>query len=344
MKAAYSSAPRSIDLRDVARPTPGAGDVIVRIRNCGVCGSDLHWYSGGWPPPSVCPGHEISGEVAEVGAGVTGVKAGDRVAIEPLVVCGDCHACRTGNRQLCRRLRILGTMIDGGFAEYVRTPASTLFALPARLDWATAAMTEPLAVCVHAVRLAKVRLGDRVAVLGAGTIGLLSVVAARAAGAAEVLITARHPHQRTRAEALGARAFAATDDGTVELSEYAGAHPIDAVIETVGGAADTLNDAVHLVRPGGAIAVLGVFTAPVSLNALLVMMKEVRIVGSLTYSRAGHRADFDAALDLLATQTQSVRQLITHRFPLNRIAEAFAAAADKRSGAIKVTIDVPPGS
>jgi len=338
MRAAHCSGPGRIDLRETAQPTPAAGEVIVKVRNCGVCGSDLHWYHGGFPPPAVCPGHEISGEVVELGAEVRGVKPGDRVAVEPLVVCGECHACRTGDLQLCRKLRILGTMVDGGFAEYVRTPASALFHLPAALDWELGAMTEPLAVCVHAVQLANVRLGDRTLILGAGTIGLLSVVAARSAGAGEVLITARHPHQHAAAVALGARAFATTDDGEAELSEYARRHPIDAVIETVGGSTDTVNEAVQLVRAGGTISVLGVFMAPLSLNGLLLIMKEVRIVGSLTYSRAGHRADFDVALDLLVSQCDRLQPLITHRYPLDQIGEAFATAADKKSGAIKVTI------
>ena len=322
----------------MAQPVPGADEAIVKVRNCGICGSDLHWYQGGFPPPAVCPGHEISGEVVEVGAAVQRVQPGDRVAVEPLVVCGECHACRTGELQLCRKLRILGTMADGGFADYVRAPADALFRLPAEVDWELGAMTEPLAVCVHAVRLADVRLGDRVLVLGAGTIGLLSVVAARAAGAGEVLVTARHPHQYAAAMQLGARPFAATADGNAELREYARANPIDAVVETVGGSADTLNDAVHLVRAGGTVSVLGMFMAPISLNGLLLMMKEVRIVGSLTYSRAGHRADFDVALDLLVSQRDRLRPLITQRYPLDRIGDAFAVAADKKSGAIKVTI------
>jgi len=338
MIAAFCQAPNEFELREVARLVPQAGEVVVRVRSCGICGSDLHFFCGGFPPPPVCPGHEISGEVADVGDGVARLRPGDRVAVEPLVVCRECWACRTGDYQLCRRLRILGTMADGGFAEYVRVPAYALFPLPAPVDCEVGALTEPLAVTVHGVRLAGVRLGQRVLVLGAGTIGLLAVAAAKAAGAADIWITARHAHQGAAAAALGATRVFAGADAAAELSALAHQEPIDAVVETVGGTADTLNDALHFVRPAGCIVVLGVFTTPPSLNALSLILKEVRIIGSLTYGRPGPRADFDVALALLADQPERFRALITHRFPLTEIGRGFEAAADKRSGSIKVAI------
>lgn len=338
MRAAFCSEPGRLELRDVPQPVPGQGEVLLRVRNCGVCGSDLHWYHGGFPIPPVCPGHEISAEVAEVGASVHGLRPGDRVAVEPLIVCRECSYCLTGNYQLCRKFRLLGTMVDGGFAESLVMPAYALYRLPAELDWELGALSEPMAVCVHAVRLGEVRLGARVLVLGAGTIGLLSAVAARAAGAAEVLVTARHPHQHAAVEALGALPFAATAEGLAALAEYAREQPIDVVLETVGGTADTLDEAVQLVRPGGVVSVLGVFSGPVACSGLLLVVKEVRIVGSLTYGRAGGRADFAVAVELVASHRDRLRALITHRFPLARIADAFAIAGDKKSGAIKVTI------
>jgi len=307
------------------------------VLSCGVCGSDLHFFHGSFPAPGVCPGHEISGEVVESAADTSRLQRGDRVAVEPLVVCRDCTFCRTGDYQLCPHMRIVGTMLDGGFADYVCVPAYALFRLPAAVDYEIGALTEPLAVAVHGVRLANVRLGDRVLVQGAGTIGLLSVAAAKAAGAAEVWITARHPQQVAAAELLGAtRVFLGSKDA--ELSAAAYDAPIDVVIETVGGTADTLNEALQLVRRGGTISVLGVFTVMPALSALLLVVREIRIVGSMTYGRQGTRADFDVALQLLAGQPERFRQLITHRIPLADIARGFEAAADKRSGSIKVAI------
>lgn len=339
MHAAYCIAPGTMDLRDVDAPTArrdaAVPEAVIKVHNCGICGSDLHYFHGNFPAPPVCPGHEISGEVVDVSA-PDGLRPGDRVAVEPLVVCGACAYCRVGDYQLCTKFRLLGTMLDGGFAEYLRVPTYTLFALPDAIDYEVGALTEPLAVVVHAVRLAHVRLGDRVLVLGAGTIGLLAIAAARAAGAGDVWITARHPHQAAAAAAIGATRVFATDAG--ELSDAARAQPVDVVIETVGGTADTLTEAVQLARPGGSVSVLGVFTMPPTLNALLLVVKEVRLIGSLTYGRCGTRADFDVALQLLAQQPEIFRRLITHRFALAEITRGFQTALDKRSGSIKVSI------
>jgi len=339
MKAAFCPAPRTIELRDVERPSPAVGEVIVRVRCCGICGSDLHWFHGGFPPPPVCPGHEIAGEIADVGSGVVGVRSGDRVAVEPLVTCGRCSACRTGDYQICRQFQILGTVLDGGLAEYVRVPAYAVFPLPAELDFEIGALTEPMAVCAHAARLGHIRLGDRVLVLGAGTIGLLSVLAARVAGATDVGVTARHPHQAALARRLGAsQVFANSAEGQAQLEAFVRDHPVDVVIETVGGHADTLDQAIEAVRPGGTVVILGVFTSRPPCNALGLVIKEVRVIGSLTYGRSGPRADFDVAVDILRTRVALVRELITHRFELNTVQTAFETAADKAQGAIKVSV------
>lgn len=339
MRAAFCSAPGVIDVRDVTPPVPGPGEVVVRVAACGICGSDLHWFQGHLPPPSVCPGHEIAGEVTGCGAGVRSVREGDRVAVEPMVVCRECRYCRTGRPQLCPRLRILGLRRSGGFADCVLTPAYALFPLPAGIDLPLAALTEPTAVCVHAVRRAGIAIGQRVLVLGAGTVGLLAVLAARAAGAAEVLVTARHAHQADMARRLGAaRVFAATPEGVQERAAYATDHPIDVVIETVGGGADTVADALRTVGPGGTVAVLGVFATTPALPALLLISKEVRVIGAVLYDRTGPRADFDIAMDLLERHRHVAAGLITHRVNLDAIQSAFTTAADKGSGAIKVSV------
>jgi threonine dehydrogenase-like Zn-dependent dehydrogenase len=183
-----------------------------------------------------------------------------------------------------------------------------------------------------------VAFGDRVVVLGAGTIGLLAVVAARAAGAGEVWCTARHPHQRAAAESLGASTVFLGPEASRELQAAARQHVVDAVIETVGGAADTITEAVEVVRPHGAIAVLGVFTVKPSFNALALIAKEVRMFGSATYGRVSARTDFELAVRLLGDQPGRFRPLITHCIPLSEIARGFETAADKRSGSIKVLI------
>ncbi len=338
MIAAFCTRPGNFELRDIERPLAGAGEALIKVRRCGICGSDVHFFQGGgFAPPPVCPGHEISGEVAEVGSGVT-LQRGDRVAVEPLVVCRQCPYCRAGDYQLCQESRLLGTTLNGGFAEYLCMPASALFLLPAEVSFAVGALTEPLAVAVHAVRLAGVQLGHRVVVIGGGTIGLMSAAAARATGAADVWITARYPQQSRAAESLGATRIFSGADASRAVAAAASERPIDVVIETVGGAADTLPEALQLVRPGGTIAVLGLFANTAALDVFSLVVREVRVVGSLTYGRAGLRADFDIALQLLAAQPERFRQLITHAVPLREVARGFAIAADKRSGSIKVAV------
>jgi 2-desacetyl-2-hydroxyethyl bacteriochlorophyllide A dehydrogenase len=339
MRAAFCPSARRVELREVAAPAPGPGEAIIRVRACGICGSDLHWFSGQAQPPRVCPGHEMAGEVAALGAGVTAVREGQRVAVEPMVVCGVCRYCRAATPQLCVHLRIHGIHLAGGLAERVTVPASALFAVPDGLDWSLAALAEPLAVGVHAVRLAGIEAGQRVLVLGAGSVGLLAVLAARAAGAAEVWITARYPHQADMARQLGAtRVFATTPAADAERAGLAGEQAVDAVIETVGGTADTIADALRCVRPAGIVVVLGVFTASPPLPATTLVIKEARLVGSMMYDRRGARVDFAAAIDLLAAAPERVAPLVTHRVALADVQQAFELAADKQSGAIKVTV------
>ena len=338
MQAAFCRGAGNVVLDDVERPTPGAGEVVVRVRNCGICGSDLHWYHAEMMIPSVCPGHEIAGEVADVGSGVTSLKAGDPVALEGIASCGRCRYCAIGEYQRCPRVRVVGITIPGGFAEYVKMPAPHCFRVPAGVDFATAALSEPLGVAVHGVRLAGLEIGQRVAILGAGTIGLMAVVAARAGGAGEVIVVARRPQQKAAALALGADRVVADDDpkgigGDIDA-------PIDLVVETVGGSADTLDTAVAACRPGGTICILGAFTRSPTFPALFVLAKELRLIGSFVYGRAGARADFDIVLDILRRQGRHIAEtVITHRVPLAEIARGFRTAADKTTGAIKVTIE-----
>jgi threonine dehydrogenase-like Zn-dependent dehydrogenase len=224
----------------------------------------------------------------------------------------------------CAKRRLFGIDGRGGLAEYMTVPGPCAYALPPNLDAADGALAEPLAVAVRGVRLAGVGVGTRVAVLGGGTIGLLSAVAARAAGASDVQVSARHPFQREMAAALGA--------GPLEGDEF------DVVVETVGGQADTLTQAATVARSGATIAMLGVFEIPVPFPALDYSMKELRLVGSNCYARAEHGTEFGIAVDLLARHRDELRPLVTHRFPIEEINDAFAAAADKTTGAVKVHI------
>lgn len=335
MLAAFITGKDTIDVRDIDTPEAPPGEVLLRVRACGICGTDLHFYSGSLPANStITPGHEFAGEIAALGEGVTGFEIGDRVAVEPIRACQACNYCRTGQYHICRKRKLTGTDATGALAEYIAVPAYTLYRLPDSIDFETAALAEPLAVCVHGLHIVDLRAGERVLVLGSGTIGLLTTLAAAASGA-EVIATYRHDHQGEAALAAGASRVV-RDDNTAGLERQG----IDVVVETVGGHGATLQQAMGIVRPGGRVSVLGVFTQMVPFNALGLVLKEVAVVGGITYCRPGQHSDFDVALSILGAHGDRARSLITHRFPLAEAAQAFATAADKSTKSLKVQVQM----
>jgi 2-desacetyl-2-hydroxyethyl bacteriochlorophyllide A dehydrogenase len=330
MKAVLNTAKQTIEVREIEEPKAAPGEVLVRVRACGICGSDLHFYHGAFPAsPNTPPGHEYAGEIAALGEGVTGLEVGERVAIEPLRYCRECAYCTTGQYQICPNRVLMGTYNPGAMAEYVPVPAYGVYRLPDSLDFELGALAEPLAVAVHGLHIVNATMGEKILVMGSGTIGLMTVLAAKALGAGEIIATYRHEHQGQAALAAGAtHVLKDSDMGRLE--------GIDVVVETVGGAAPTLSQALGIVRPGGRISVLGLFTQSSQINALALMLKEARITGGITYCRPGMRSDFDVALSILDANQDRARALITHRYPLDQAAEAFATASDKASGSIKV--------
>lgn len=333
MLAAFCTGKETITVRETDAPRPAPGEVLLRVRVCGVCGSDLHFYDGSFPvAPSMSLGHEFAGEVAELGEGVTGFAVGDRVAVEPARRCTRCEYCTTGRYHLCRKRAL--TPENGALAEFISVPTYMLYKLPDEVDFEIGALTEPLAVTIHGLHLVNVRAGERVLVVGCGTIGLMSVLAARAMGT-EVIAIYRHDHQGEAALAAGATRI--VRDGETAGLEREG---IDIVVETVGGHAPTLAQALGIVRPGGRISVLGVFTQAAPLNALGLVLKEVTMVGGITYCRPGLHSDFDVALGILRDNPDRARAVITHRFPLAEAASAFATAADKSTKSLKVQVNI----
>ncbi|HEB89493.1 MAG TPA: alcohol dehydrogenase, partial [Deltaproteobacteria bacterium] len=299
------------------RPEPGGSDVLVRVRACGICGSDLTILDSGFPIRGI-PGHEIAGELPD----------GTPVAIEPLAPCGRCRYCIAGDYQVCPEHpdMIFGIGRDGGMAEWLRVPARCLVPLPRSLDARTGFLVEPLAVAIHALRRAGVAGGDRVLVIGAGSIGLCSVVAAAAAGA-QVDLVARHPAQIEAGERLGARIV-----GSEGAEEYA------FVLDCAGSASATTS-ACEALRPNGTLLMLAPSWETIELPGLLVLAKELDLVVSKMYGRAGSFRDVDAAAGILGSRPEVADALVTHRFALADAAAAFETARDRKSGAIKVVLE-----
>jgi threonine dehydrogenase-like Zn-dependent dehydrogenase len=336
MKAAVFSGRGAIGVAERKMPEPAPGWVRIGVSAVGICGSDLHIYGGAiGDPTGLQPGHEVAGVIDSLGDGVT-LSVGTKVALEPITACGKCFQCATGHRNRCAEHRLFGVTARGGMAEYLSVPADGLHVVPADLNDNVAALAEPMAVCVRGARRARIELGARVAVLGAGTIGLLSILTARDAGASDVFVTARHPHQQALARALGAtRVFGNID----EMTKDVGPQSMDVVVETVGGKSDSLTEAVDVAARGGTIAMLGVFEGSPRIPGLPFADRELTLVGSYCYARDARVGDFAYGASLLSKHRDVLDALVTHRFTLDEVAKAYATAADKTSGSVKVQIE-----
>jgi threonine dehydrogenase-like Zn-dependent dehydrogenase len=307
---------RAVKARDgtatlVDQAWPDGEGLTVKVASAGICGSDLHLLD--WNIPVVL-GHEMAGTLPD----------GTPVAVEPVDPCWSCEACTSGAYNLCGRgpSMVLGVGRDGGLAEACLVPSRSLTPLPSGIDLADACLIEPLAVAVHAVRKGCVSGAQRVAVVGGGSLGQLAVVAAQACGA-DVSIEARHEAQIEVARQLGA---GAVGEG------------FDVVIEAAG-TASALARAVELCRPGGTVVAVGTYWDTPTMPALDMGNREITLVPSSMYGRSGPSRDFDAAAALLAARPDVPGLVITHRFPLDAAADAFAAARDRAGGAIKVVIE-----
>lgn len=302
--------PRTVD---VAVPE-GAG-VLIDVVSSGICGSDQHLVELGMLPPDLTLGHEFAGFTPD----------GTAVAVEPVRGCGVCAHCLDGDYQVCTEAlpSLLGLGTNGGMAEQALVPAASLVPLPGVVDVSDACLVEPLAVAVHGFQLIGLRRGQRVAVVGGGTIGQCAAAVARSSGC-EVALVARHEAQMAAAERLGATA--AGDGG------------YDVVVDCAGSSSG-LELAAQMTRPTGTILVLASYWSEVDFPGMQITLKEIRIVPSSMYGRSATGRDIDAAASILAAIPELPRAVITHRFPLDAAAEAFAAAADRSAGAIKVAFD-----
>lgn len=344
MQALQLVAPQELDLRTIPDPPdPGAGEVVVRIRACGICGSDMHYYlednCAGTPAlyPSVL-GHEPAGEIVAVGAQVHDLAVGDRVAVEPALCCGKCEYCLTGKRNLCERVLFMGgVQLPGLLREYAVVPAHNVLKVPAEMDFVTATAVEPVAVLLHALNLVKLRVGESVAVMGAGPIGLLAVQLARLAGASTVVCADRVPHRLQRAQELGADVVVNVDtdsvaDAVLDMTHHKGAH---VVIDAAGKTA-SINASIASARHAGRIVIVGIPSqAETPVRLWEAMQRELTI----TVQKRSNGNDHDA-LALLASGKIDAASFVSHRFPIERGADAFKMMGAYADGIIKPVIEM----
>ncbi len=318
MQAMVFENPGVLHLMERPQPTPQEGELLVRVRASGICGTDRHIYHGEAPAqPPVILGHEFAGEVVAVGPGVTPDWVGRRVAIDPNIYCGQCDPCRDGRPQLCTSLKAIGVTCDGGFAEFCAVPEAQALPIPDGLSFEEAAMAEPVACCLHGIDLAEIRAGQTVTVLGGGAIGLILAQLARAQGAAEVVVSEPAAPRREIASTLGLEAV------PPEVLRDRLPAGVDVVIEAVG-ATVTAAQALEIARRGAMILFFGVtpMGQKIEVEPFQVYQKELTIRGSALNPFTQRRA-----LALLGSGRVNVAPLITHKIGLEDLERTLATPA-----------------
>lgn len=331
MKAAVIEKPGEISVRDVPAPRPDPGHVVIQVGACGICGTDLHIAAGEFPPSPypLIPGHEFAGTVTEVGDDVhTGIAPGDRVAVDPSLFCGHCRQCRRGRGNLCANWGAIGDTVDGAFAEYVAVPATTCYRLPDTLSFAQGALVEPVSCAVHGVRRLGVAAGERILVIGAGTMGLIMTQLLAASGA-RVSVVDLMESKLPLAESLGAAEVATSVD---DLPKRA----FDAAVD-VTGTPPAIEDAFNSLDRGGRLQIFGVAAddASVNLSPFRIYNDEITVVGSMAVLHS-----YGDALELVADGIVQTEPLVSHTFALDEFEQALSMM---RSGATIKAQVVPNG-
>lgn len=337
MKAVFVETAYQIKVKEVEQPPVRSNDVLIKVKAAGICGSDIHTYKGLHPfrKPPVIIGHEVVGEVVQVGEAVKNIKVGDRVTVEPQTGCGTCQYCLAGRINYCENRGAPGVGDwYGTMAEYFVAPESCVLRLPDQMDFDQGVLVEPLAVGVHAVRKAGIQLSEKVAILGAGPIGLLTLACVKAAGATTILVTDVLDYCLQSAQKLGATHTLNVKEKVNWVEEInAQIGPFDKVLVTAG-VPDIINQALGLLRKGGRVVTIAMFHGEQSIDIANLQGTEKEIVGCMTYTRE----DTLAAIELLANGYVDTDVIITHKLPYEKAAEGFRMVDKKENSSIKVLI------
>ncbi len=342
MKALILTEYNRLEIQDVPEPQPGADEVLVDVRACGICGSDVHGMDGstGRRRPPIVMGHEASGVIARTGPDVKGWAEGDRVTFDSTIYCGRCRYCRTGAINLCDNRRVLGVSCEeyrrhGAFAERVAVPQHILYRLPDELSFHRAAAVEPLSIAAHAVHRMRIRLGDTAVVVGAGMIGLLAIQVLRVAGCGRVFAVDLDPARLDMARKLGAdEAFrAGAADVAAEVLKRTAGQGADLAIEAAG-LTPTVETAVACLRKGGQLTLIGNFAPKIELPLQAVVTRELTLNGS-----CASRGEYPACLEMLARGVVNVDPLISAVAPLDEGPAWFARLYKGNEGLMKVILE-----
>jgi len=342
MKAAVLTKPGHIEIQEMDIPTPGPDEALVRIRACGLCGSDVHYYEHGKIGPYVVTkpiilGHEAAGEVVAVGSEVRNVAPGQRVTIEPGVTCGRCEYCKSGRYNLCPDVRFLATPpYDGAFCEYIAIRADFLYPVPDSMSYEKAALIEPLSVGLHAVNRGGLKTGETVVIMGMGPIGMMTLLAARAAGAGRIIGVDLEPFRLERALKIGADAVVnlREEDGLEAIRRLTGGRKADLAIETAGNGR-AAQSALQAVRRGGRVVLVGLpqeEATPVSIP--YIVDNEIDIRGVFRYHNT-----YPTGVAVMAAEGLDLDPIITDRMTLDETPKAFGKAIHEKNRTLKIVIE-----
>ncbi|MCS7469225.1 galactitol-1-phosphate 5-dehydrogenase [Stieleria sp. ICT_E10.1] len=341
MKAMLLTEYKHLEVTEVDDPTVGPNDLLVQVKACGICGSDIHGYDGssGRRIPPLVMGHEASGIVAEIGSEVTGFAVGDHVTFDSTVSCGDCFHCRRGEINLCDNRTVLGVSCGeyrrhGAFAELVSVPQHICYRLPDEMPFEHAALIEAVSVAVHAANRTPVQLGDTAVVVGSGMIGLLTIQAIRLAGCAKVIAVDLDQDRLDAALSLGADVALKADEVDVaeEVRKLTGGRGADVALEVVGASA-TIDTAIACLRKGGSITLVGNLAPRVEVPLQAIVTRELNVFG--TCASCG---EYPACIELMRSGAIQVAPLITATATLEEGPEWFSRLYAGEKGAMKVVI------
>ena len=342
MQALLLSEYKHLELIDLDRPEPGPSDLLVRVKACGICGSDVHGYDGstGRRIPPLVMGHEAAGVVEAVGSAVKRFRPGDRVTFDSTVYCGECYFCLRGQQNLCDNRQVLGVSCGdyrryGAFAEYVSVPERISYALPPQVPFAHAAMIEAISVAVHAVSLTPIGLDDTAVLVGAGMIGLLIVQVLKHSHCGRVIAIDVDDAKLEAARRLGADEAlnSRQTDARERVLSLTSGRGADLALEAVGST-DPIRTAIDCVRKGGAVTLVGNLAPQVQIALQSVVTRQIRLQGSCASS-----GEYPVCIDLLAKGAIQVDPMITARAPLNEGPQWFERLYHKEPNLMKVILE-----
>lgn len=339
MFAAVLHKPEDLRMENIPVPEIGDREVLIKVKCCGICGTDPHIYKGRFPAPTpLVLGHEFSGEVVKVGSAVTSIKVGDKATADINISCGNCFFCRMGQKLFCNEIVQLGVHINGAFAEYIKAPAANVYKLPDEMTWEEGAYIEPLACAINGQDRANIKIGSTVAIIGAGPMGLSHAILSKLNGASKVIISELNQVRLQKARDIGIDHVidASKQDPVKAVFELTDGRGADFVIEAVG-AIPTYRQAFEMVRKGGVLVAYGAAPADakIDIKPFEIYSKELTIVGSY----AGTYEKWVKAISMISSKRFDPAKIITKTIPLAKVVEGILEAEENKD-TIKIMVEV----